>query len=141
MIVEPYDDEIMDWHYEPPYDFYDTAADPPEDPAKFRIVRGKDGRVEAFWYFDRPEDGVAEVGIGLRPDLTGKGLGERFMTAQLDYARQQWSPRTFRLFVTDWNARAIALYERLGFREVGARHVRSFELFGDHVFLRMERAA
>jgi RimJ/RimL family protein N-acetyltransferase len=141
LTVEPYDDEIMGWHYEPPYDFYDTAADPPEDPTKFLVVRGDDGRVEAFWYFDRPEDGVVEVGIGLRPDLTGRGLGERLMTAELDYARARWRPHTFRLFVTTWNARAIALYERLGFREVGERHVRSFERFGDHVFIRMERPA
>jgi [ribosomal protein S18]-alanine N-acetyltransferase len=139
--VEPYDDEIMSWHYEPPYDFYDTDADPPEDPAKFRVVRGDDGRVDAFWYFDRPEPGVVEVGIGLRPDLVGCGLGERFLRAELDYARKQWGPDTFRLFVTDWNARATALYRRVGFREVGERHVRSLERFGDHVFLRMERAA
>ena len=141
MIVEPYDDEIMNWHYDPPYDFYDTEADPPDDPAKFRVVRGEDGRVEAFWYFDRPAEDVVEVGIGLRPDLTGSGRGERFMTAALDYARGEWHPRTFRLFVTAWNARAIALYQRLGFREVGERHVRSFERFGEHVFLRMERGA
>ena len=141
MIVEPYDDEIMDWHYEPPYDFYDTSADPPHDPAQFRVVRGDDDRVAAFWYFDRPEPDVVEVGIGLRPDLTGRGLGDLYLQAELDYAREQWRPRAFRLYVTEWNTRAIRLYRRLGFHEVGERHVRSFERFGEHVFLRMERPA
>jgi RimJ/RimL family protein N-acetyltransferase len=139
LIVEPYDDEIMDWHYDPPYDFYDTCADPPQDPAQFRVVRDDDDRVAAFWYFDRSEPDVVEVGIGLRPDLTGRGLGEMYLQAELDYAREQWRPRAFRLYVTEWNTRAIRLYDRLGFREVGERHVRSFERFGEHVFLRMER--
>jgi len=130
----------MEWRYEPPYDFYDVADDP-LDEARTHVVRGDDGRAEAFWYFEQPEEHVVEIGIGLRPDLVGRGLGERFLRAQLDYAREHFRPRLFRLYVTEWNARAIALYERLGFREVGERHVRSFERFGDHVFLRMERPA
>ena len=130
----------MEWRYEPPYDFYDLAADPPDE-SKTHLVRGDDGRVEAFWGFEQPEAGVVEIGIGLRPDLIGRGLGEGFLRAQLDYAREQFAPHTFRLYVTEWNARAIALYERVGFREVGERHTRSFERFGDHVFLRMERPA
>lgn len=53
---------------------------------------------------------------------------------------QRWQPRTFRLFVTVWNERAIRLYERLGFREVG-RETRTFERFGAQEFIRMERPA
>ena len=144
---EGYADEVATWHYEPPHDFYDLASDPADaaemrDPAKaghYRAVLGDDGVLDAFWYFDRHDD-VVEVGIGLRPDLTGRGLGESFLRAQLDLASQQWRPATFRLFVAAWNERAIRLYERLGFREV-ARETRHFELVGDHEFIRMERAA
>jgi RimJ/RimL family protein N-acetyltransferase len=139
--VEPYDDEILAWRYEPPYDFYDVAADPPQDPSQWHVVRGDDGRVEAFFFFEPAEDGTVEIGIGLRPDLVGRGLGESFMQRELDYAREQWAPRRFRLHVAAWNARAIQLYERLGFREVGARHVRTFVRFGAHEFLTMERPA
>ena len=63
------------------------------------------------------------------------------MRDELDYARGEWSPQTFRLYVASWNVRGIALYERLGFREVGERHVRTFEKFGEHEFMTMERAA
>ena len=121
-------DELLTWHNGPPYDFHDVDAEP-LDEAKTHVVRGDDGRAAAFWYF------------GLRPDLVGRGLGERFLRDELDDARERFHPHTFRLYVTEWNARAIALYARLGFREVGERHVRSFDRFGDHVFLRMERAA
>ena len=142
-----YGREVATWRYEPPYDFYDLASDPddeaamhdPRRAANYRAVLADDGRLDAFWYFDWPDDAV-EVGIGLRPDLTGHGQGEAFLSAQLAYATRTWQPATFRLFVTAWNERAIRLYARLGFREVG-REMRHFELVGDHEFLRMERPA
>jgi GNAT superfamily N-acetyltransferase len=133
--------ETLEWHYDPPYDFYDPADDPPLNLERFRVVSGEDGRVEAFWYFDHPAPGVVEIGIGLRPDLCGRDLGERHMLDELEYARDEWSPHTFRLYVASWNDRAIRLYERLGFREVGERHVRTFERFGAHEFMQMERPA
>jgi RimJ/RimL family protein N-acetyltransferase len=139
--------EVATWHYEAPYDFYDLASDPADaaemrDAARagqYRAVRGDGGRLDAFWYFHGRGD-VVEVGIGVRPDLTGRGLGESFLRAQLEYASERWHPERFRLFVTSWNERAIRLYERLGFREVD-RETRRFELVGDHEFIRMERAA
>ena len=81
-----------------------------------------------------------EVGIGLRPELTGQRRGESFLRAQLVYATGLWSPTRFRLFVAAWNDRAIRLYERLAFR-VTAREMRNFELVGEHEFVRMERPA
>jgi RimJ/RimL family protein N-acetyltransferase len=146
--TEAYAREVGGWRYEPPYDFYDLASDPADeaemrDPSRAEhhraVLADEGGLLDAFWYFDWHPD-VVEVGIGLRPDLTGRGLGEAFLRAQLAYAAERWSPATFRLFVTVWNERAIRLYERLGFREVG-RETRRFELFGEHEFLRMERPA
>jgi [ribosomal protein S18]-alanine N-acetyltransferase len=140
--------EVAHWHYDPPYDFYDLASDPEDDaamhdPARaehFRAVLADDDeRLDAFWYFDR-QGAVVEVGIGLRPDLTGRGHGESFLSAQLAYAAENWAPATFRLFVAAWNERAIRLYERLGFRVVGCE-TRRFELVGEHEFVQMERAA
>jgi len=140
--------EVAGWHYEPPYDFYDLASDPADeaamrDPARaehFRAVLADgDEWLDAFWYFDWHRD-VVEVGIGLRPDLTGRGHGESFLSAQLAYAAGSWHPAAFRLFVAAWNERAIRLCERFGFREAG-RGTRRFELVGEHEFLQMERPA
>jgi [ribosomal protein S18]-alanine N-acetyltransferase len=145
---ETYANEVATWHYEPPYDFYDLASDPhdeaemrdPAHAAHYRAVLAeRDEFLDAFWYFDRQGD-VVDVGIGLRPELTGRGLGESFLRAQLDYATGEWRPATFRLFVAAWNERAIRLYERLGFSETG-RETRHFELVGEHEFIRMERTA
>jgi [ribosomal protein S18]-alanine N-acetyltransferase len=149
--VEPWTEahacEVETWHYEPPYDFYDLASDPDDaaamhDPARSartRAVLGDDGRLDAFWSFKVDGD-VVEVGIGLRPGLTGRGLGEAFLRAQLEFARESWNPERFRLYVAEWNQRAIRLYERLGFREVG-RETRNFELVGQHEFVKMECSA
>ena len=151
MNVEDWNDtygrEVAMWHYEPPYDFYDLASDPhdaaemrdPAHAAHYRAVLTEGGLLEAFWYFDWHGD-VVEVGIGLRPELTGRGLGESFLRAQLDYATSRWRPATFRLFVATWNERAIRLHERHGFHEI-SRETRRFELVGTHEFIRMERAA
>ena len=144
---ETYAREVASWHYEPPWDFYNLVSDPGDaaemrDPAHFenyRAVVDESGRLEAFWYFARAGE-VVDVGVGLRPDLTGHGRGEPFLRDQLEYASKQWQPIAFRLFVAAWNERAIRLYQRLGFREV-ARERRHFELVGEHEFIRMERAA
>jgi RimJ/RimL family protein N-acetyltransferase len=143
---ETYAREVETWRYEPPWDFYDLASDPADaaemrDPAHFgnyRAVLDDSGRLDAFWFF-APDGDLVEIGVGLRPDLTGQGRGEPFLRAQLEYA-SQWNPLTFRLFVAAWNERAIRLYRRLGFRET-AREKRQFELVGEHEFVRMERTA
>ena len=146
--TESHASEVAGWRYDPPYDFCDLASDPADeaamrDPSQgdhYRaVIAGEAERLDAFWYFDWRGD-VVEVGIGLRPELTGRGRGESFLSAQLAYAAGNWHPAAFRLFVAAWNERTIRLYERFGFREVG-RETRSFELVGGHEFVQMERAA
>jgi [ribosomal protein S18]-alanine N-acetyltransferase len=80
-------------------------------------VGGEMGETESALYAD-PADRTLSVGLGLRPDLTGKGLGLAFVEVALAFARERFAPRGFRLFVLDWNMRAIRVYERAGFARV-----------------------
>src|SRR5262249_2654804 len=95
--------EALEWHYEPPYAFHDLSADPGdvkqprEQPELYRAVLAPDGSLTGFWFFLHRGDEVI-VGLGLRPDLTGRGLGTQFFDDALDYARGQWSPKLFRLW-------------------------------------------
>ena len=131
---------LATWRYEPPYDFYDGDADPVKNPERYFVARDEDAALVGFYYFEVKGD-VLEYGLGLRPDLTGRSLGLEFFRTGLEFGRERYRPALVRLYVASWNARAIALYERLGFREVGERHVRTFAKFGEHEFMRMETPA
>ena len=128
--------ELERWRYEPPYDFYDGDADPVTNPERFFAARDDDGELIGFYYFEEKDD-VLEIGLGLRPELTGRGRGEQFLRAGLEFGRARFAPRQIVLNVAAFNERAIRVYERVGFVETG-RHIRTFERFGDVEFVEME---
>jgi len=99
-------------------------------------VGGEMGEREPALYAD-PANRTLSVGLGLRPDLTGIGLGLPFVEAALACARARFAPRGFRLFVLDWNARAIRVYERAGFARVRALTVTNRH--GTLTFVEMRR--
>jgi ribosomal-protein-alanine N-acetyltransferase len=96
-------DEIAEWRYEPPYSFYGADAESSALDARGALV--------GFEFEQRGEE--LELGLGLRPDLPGRGLG--------------------------FNARAIRVYERAGFRPV--RDYDHETNGGVHRFLELARPA
>jgi ribosomal-protein-alanine N-acetyltransferase len=159
-VFRPMSDEearvVVTWRYEPPYDFYDMAKDsegleellgPPQRRSGYYDVRsggelvgyfcfGSGGQLPSFEY---PDDGYLDIGLGLRPDLTGRGLGLEFLLAGLEFGRRHFAPAGFRLAVATFNERAIRVYERAGFRGVEAftHHTN----YADYPFLLMTREA
>ena len=132
------------WRYEAPYDTYDGSAEPddlprPGDPDASAVwlgaTRSGSDRLAGFVECT-PEDGAVEIGLGLRPDLTGRGLGPGFVTAIVEEVRTRWPMSGIWLDVFPWNERAIAAYERAGFVR-GAVHVRRFDDGNERTFLRM----
>jgi [ribosomal protein S18]-alanine N-acetyltransferase len=77
-----------------------------------------------------------DYGLGLRPDLTGQGLGLEFFRAGLVFARERYQPQRVYLHVAAFNERARRVYERAGFSVVSS-HVRTFDRFGEVDFLTM----
>jgi [ribosomal protein S18]-alanine N-acetyltransferase len=146
--------EIAAWKYEPPYDFYDAAKDPEDfdehlDPEKrrdyFSAISG--GELVGYFCFgskarvlggDYSGDAL-DIGLGMRPDLTGRGLGLDFLEAGLAFAKRRFSHAAFRLSVAEFNERAITVYERAGFAKTGAFTRRANG--GDHTFILMARPA
>ncbi len=150
---------ILAWRYDGPYATYnlddgDGALIELLDPRSPHVA-GRDERGELVGFFaygtaaevggdPTPalyaaggEEGLLSVGLGLRPDLTGHGLGLAFVTAGLDYAREHFAPRAFRLFVLSFNERAMRVYERAGFMRVGTLRTRTPH--GEHAFIEMRR--
>jgi RimJ/RimL family protein N-acetyltransferase len=138
--IEPLADatlaELATWRYEPPYDFYNGDEDPPKNPERFLEARDDDGRLVGFLYFEMRGD-VLEYGLGLHPELTGRGLGLEFFLAGLEFGRERFRPRQVVLNVAEFNERAVRVYERGGFGVTG-RHVRKFARWGDVPFIEME---
>ena len=139
---------VAGWRYDPPYDFYDWAADPDDlaellDPAqregRYFAVEDERGDLVGFVACFRREGDAVEVGLGLRPDLTGRGLGLSFLLSGLEFARGRFAPARFRLAVAAFNRRAIRVYEQAGFHQTESFVHRTNG--GEHEFLRMERPA
>ena len=137
-------ESIATWHYEGEFAFYDAEADHEDlaellDPA----LRGdsmfavRDGASELIGFFAfQNADGVVDFGLGLRPDLTGRGLGTDFARTGLDFAQSRFSPKTIQLRVATFNKRAIKVYQRIGFTEV--EYYMNRTNGGEFEFIRME---
>ena len=75
---------------------------------------GVDGRVPGYDY----DDSALDTGGGLRPDLTGAGLGAEAIATGLAYGWERFANAAFRVTVASANARARRVVESLGFRSV-----------------------
>jgi ribosomal-protein-alanine N-acetyltransferase len=128
--------EMATWRYEPPYDFYDGDDEPVLNPERFFAARNEAREHVGHLYFEQRGDRL-EYGLGLRPDLTGRGLGLEFFLAGLEFGRERYRPAVVQLSVAKFNDRARLVYERAGFRVVG-EHVRTFARWGVVPFLEME---
>jgi [ribosomal protein S18]-alanine N-acetyltransferase len=135
--------DIVRWRYPAPYDCYDmTGASPAfiASPASgfFALVGqdeligfrsfGVDGQVPGGDY----DDSALDTGGGLRPDLTGRGLGRQAIATGLEFGRLEFAPPAFRVTVASFNERALRVVRSLGFRDVSSFHAltdgRSFEI-------------
>jgi ribosomal-protein-alanine N-acetyltransferase len=138
---------IAEWRYDPPYDFYDAVADhrdlaelldPVQRGEKYFAARDENGKLVGYFGFVEA-DGTVGVGVGLRPDLTGRGFGLGFLEQGLAFADKLFAPQRFRLIVAKFNVRAITVYERAGF--VATRTYEHETNGGVFSFVEMQRPA
>lgn len=138
---------VARWHYPDPYSFYDWTADN-DDAAllldaerrkgRFFSVQDEKGNLVGFFELQKLGNDVV-IGLGLHPELTGRGLGGDFLEAGIAFAQRKFRPTRFRLSVATFNKRAIKVYERAGFTTT-----RSFDHEtngGVYRFLEMTRPA
>lgn len=138
---------IANWQYEGIYAFYnmnediedlEELLDPHNWADKYFIVTNEQNELVGFFSFEQADEKVV-MGLGMRPDYTGRGFGQAFVAAGLAFARRKFRPTMFSLSVATFNRRAIHVYEKVGFKPDG--------LFmnetngGQYEFLRMVRKA
>ena len=124
------------WVYEPPYDIYNILPDPnnPDmieqaanyfyDPAVqcYAIVDDA-GDLLAFCTFGEDAQvpggdygrAALDIGLGVRPDLTGQGMGREFVTAVIDFTCRTFRPAVLRVTIAAFNRRAQRVWEQQGF--------------------------
>ncbi|PHA00065.1 GNAT family N-acetyltransferase [Bacillus pseudomycoides] len=127
-------EEINVWRYDDPYELYSFtgASETLEEllDGTYYGVRNEHNELIGYFCFGdhaqvpggRDEklytgECVVDIGLGMKPALTGKGLGISFLQAGLQFAKEQFRPEKIRLSVAAFNKRAIHLYMKAGFQK------------------------
>lgn len=134
-----------DWHYEGVYSFYDMTEDPEDfeeiiSPGLrggryFQVVN--DDELTGYFCIEPLSARKAEIGLGLKPDLTGQGLGLSFLKLIEHFVLQHQKYQTLVLSVVAFNERAIKVYIKAGYVKVGTEMVASNN--SEYEFILMEK--
>lgn len=89
----------------------------------------------AYIRFIEDKDHIT-VGLGLRPDLCGRGLGDEFMKLVIAESLRRYGKKKIILEVREFNKRAIRCYEKAGFKIIDA--YAKDTLIGKGNFIKME---
>ena len=124
--------DILSWKYEPPYDLYnnDVTDDAISELMNegYIAVEDESGALVGFYCSGHSAQVPAgrgagayiepaiDVGVGMHPELTGKGKGYFFFSFILNELEPLNANTIFRLTVAKFNKRAMKLYENMGFR-------------------------
>ena len=135
IIIKPLDAtsarEILSWHYPAPYDMYDIRPENLEaevayftnpDNHYFAIFNTTHNLIGFCCFFHEGQvpggdysDEAVDIGMGLRPDLTGGGKGTDIARAVMDFAVEQYQPLRLRTTIAAWNERAQKICLNNGF--------------------------
>jgi ribosomal-protein-alanine N-acetyltransferase len=145
---EEYANEIIhNWHYSDIYAFYDMTADKGDlkiftdrsywKDTIFSVLNENDELIG--WSSFYLENGIVWLSLGLKPELTGTGLGEEFILDCIRFAKShyQLKKQAIKLDVALFNRRAIKVYKRAGFIETN-RIIKNTQI-GKVEFLRMTK--
>ncbi|CAG9607348.1 GNAT family N-acetyltransferase [Pseudoneobacillus rhizosphaerae] len=131
-MTESYAKEILLWQYDSPYDFYnneltDESLKELMNDTYLAVIdetkqltgyycTGISAIVPAGNEYGAYNESMIDIGLGLKPELTGAGRGGSFLAfilQNIENANIQCLP--LRLTVASFNKRAIKLYENVGF--------------------------
>ena len=141
------------WRHDPPYDIYDITQ-PVEEAVEYFlrpvtnchviesggllagfITFGSDARVSGGDYSGPGLD----IGLGMEPSLTGRGLGASFVGAVIEFALAAFEERPLRVTIAAGNERARRVWAGCGFTQTQRFHT-SETILGSDAFVILERA-
>lgn len=123
--------DILGWKYEQPYNFYNNeltaeALQEMLDGSYYSLVdeqnaligffcTGANAQVSIGHQFGAYTEDFIDMGVGMHPNLVGKGNGFDFCAQVISFIRAESKDTPIRLTVATFNKRAIRLYEKLEF--------------------------
>lgn len=122
--------EALCWKYEKPYDFYNhvltTGAIAELLGNRYYAMleskeligffcMGRSAQVPSGDRYGVYMGDCVDIGLGMKPEWTGKGFGTVFLNHILDFVCGKYLNKDIRLTVATFNTRAIRLYENHGF--------------------------
>lgn len=129
--------QFLHWKYESPYNIYDMSQkDEPDVPRalayflnpayEFYLLYDETNDLVGFFSFgsdaqvpggDYAPDAV-DIGLAVRPDHTGRGLGIHFAKTAVSHAIATHHPPQLRVTIAEFNVRAQKVWQRLGFAKI-----------------------
>ena len=122
--------KVCNWSYDPPYDVYnwpnwEVLQKEGEDiikqdkrEAEFSALLNSSGEFFGFVQFDSMSGNKLRIKLGIKPQLTGKGIGKYFLRLVIAEARKRSPKGIIDLEVLTWNERAIKVYKKSSFEIV-----------------------
>ena len=124
---------IVGWRYPSPYDFYNAPDDIPagyiegmlsQESPHWGVVDltgeligfvaiGKEAQVPGGDY----SADATDIGIGLRPDRCGQGLGRQVVAAFIEFLEARYGPSSYRATIAAFNQRSLKTFLALGLTE------------------------
>jgi RimJ/RimL family protein N-acetyltransferase len=127
---------VLAWRYPAPYDLYNPDPETLQDDVahlsapvnRYFSVRDAKRQLVAFICFGEEarvpggdyRKGALDVGCGLRPDLTGQGLGPSIIDIAVRFGSARFGTTRFRATIAAFNHRALRATQRAGFTPVSS---------------------
>lgn len=121
--------QLCTWKYEGEYSVYnfswETAVEqnwslaiPELRASDFRAVLSEQREFIGFFRMTKHEQGKIEIGLGLRPENCGHGIGKDFVRLITQHTLQQYPDHQVYMEVRTFNVRAVKCYEACGYKTV-----------------------
>lgn len=125
--------EFLGWKYEPPYDVYNYRRDHFEEDLAYHLdpqnnlhSMYREGELIGYCSFGRDaqvpggdySEDALDIGLMIKPELTGQGMGAGFVANIIQYAVETYSPSRLRVTILESNKRAMKVWEKNGFQKI-----------------------
>ena len=126
--------EFTQWQYESPYDIYNCPPDEVEQAVRYNsdpannvyAMFDENGQLIGYCSYgvDAQVPGgdysaaALDIGLMIKPELTGQGLGAEFAREVIHNGISIYGPGKLRVTIAAFNKRAIRVWEKNGFKQV-----------------------